>query len=80
MTPQDLTATDLPPGTLLRHYKGGLYRVTGHCRIEATLETGVLYEPLQGSERVTWMRPLSQFGDAVETPAGRVRRFTVVDA
>lgn len=78
MTPQDPAALALPPGTLLRHYKGGLYRVSGFCRIEATLETGVLYQPLQGDEAVTWMRPLSQFADEVDTPAGRVRRFTVV--
>lgn len=79
MTPLDPATSALPPGTLLRHYKGGLYRVTGACRIEATLETGVLYEPLQGDDRVTWMRPLSQFSDEVDTPAGRQRRFTVVD-
>lgn len=77
-TAPDPAARDLPPGTLLRHYKGGLYRVTGFCRIEATGETGVLYQPLQGEAGVTWMRPLAQFGDEVATAAGTVRRFTVV--
>ncbi len=70
----------LPPGTVLRHYKGGLYTVTGLCRIEATLETGVLYQPMQGSEQVTWMRPYPEFTDRVATPAGEVPRFTVVEA
>ena len=35
----------LSPGTVLRHYKGGLYAVTGACLIEATLETGILVLP-----------------------------------
>ena len=69
------------PGTLLRHYKGGLYRVTGACRIESTQETGVLYAPLQGDERITWIRPLREFADMIELTGGqRVRRFQVIDA
>ncbi len=67
----------LAPGTLLRHYKGGLYTVTGLCRIEATLETGVLYQPMQGTEQVIWMRPFSQFTDRVSVGAGEVPRFTL---
>jgi hypothetical protein len=67
---------------VLRHYKGGRYRVTGYCLIEATLETGVLYEPLPASGAapgpgVTWMRPLPQFSQPIETPAGVVPRFCV---
>jgi len=38
----------IQPGVTLRHYKGGLYRVVGVCRIEATLKTGVLYQACQG--------------------------------
>ncbi len=68
----------LTPGTVLRHYKGGLYTVTGLCRVEATLATGVLYQPMQGSEQVTWMRPLTEFMDRVPTPQGEVPRFVVV--
>ncbi len=66
-----------PAGTVLRHYKGGRYRVTGYCLIEATLETGVLYEPLDGPAGLSWLRPLPQFGDTVETPSGPRPRFTV---
>jgi len=66
-----------PAGTVLRHYKGGRYRVTGYCLVEATLETGVLYEPLQGAEGITWMRPLAQFSQRVDTPAGEQPRFQV---
>ncbi len=70
----------LTPGTMLRHYKGGLYTVTGLCRIEATGATGVLYQPMQGSEQVTWMRPFAEFLDQVATAEGRVPRFGMVRA
>jgi hypothetical protein len=64
------------PGTQLRHYKGGLYTVVGHCLIEATLQPGVLYKPQQGdSQDLLWMRPLAEFHDLVTTPEGRVARF-----
>lgn len=69
--------TPIEPGVLLRHYKGGLYRVTGLCRIEATLETGVLYQALQGDTATTWLRPLSQFHESVPGEAGPVPRFLV---
>jgi hypothetical protein len=68
----------ITPGATLRHYKGGLYRVVGLCRIEATLKTGVLYQACQGDEAVVWMRPLAQFGEIVTTPHGPAARFTVV--
>jgi len=68
----------IQPGMVLRHYKGGLYRVVGLCRIEATLETGVLYQALQGDEEVVWMRPLAEFDNPVVTKDGVVTRFAVV--
>ena len=75
MQSEVLTVDNLPAGTVLVHYKGGRYRVVGWGRSEATLETGVLYQPLQGDEQVTWMRPLSQFQDRVQTDHGWVARF-----
>lgn len=68
----------LRAGATLRHYKGGLYRVVGFCRIEATLETGVLYRAEQGDSDVIWMRPLAEFGQQVVTAHGTVTRFTTV--
>lgn len=66
----------LQPGACLRHYKGGLYRVEGACLIEATLETGILYRPEQGSGTgVLWMRPAAAFDERVNTEQGAVRRF-----
>ena len=67
----------LQPGTRLRHYKGGLYEVTGACIIEATLETGILYRPLQGNaSHLLWMRPADAFFQQVTTEQGDVQRFT----
>jgi hypothetical protein len=69
----------LQAGTLLRHYKGGLYRVEGACLIEATLETGILYRPRQGvATDVLWMRPAAAFDELVETELGPVRRFSAL--
>ncbi len=66
----------LQPGTLVRHYKGGLYRIEGVCLIEATLEVGLLYRPQQGDAMdVLWMRPAHAFDEWVDAPQGRVRRF-----
>ncbi|GEM_PF-1391125 len=68
--------TPFAPGTQLRHYKGGLYTVVGTCLIEATLQPGVLYRPLQGDKQdVIWMRPLAEFSDMVPTANGPVARF-----
>ena len=80
MTTTERPALTIPahlrPGALIRHYKGGLYRVEGACLIEATLETGILYRPQQGNATdVLWMRPISQFDEWVDTPEGRVQRF-----
>ena len=71
--------TSLRIGATLRHYKGGLYRVVGFCRIEATLETGVLYCAQKGDQDVIWMRPLDEFSQQVVTPQGTVKRFTAVE-
>lgn len=68
-----------PPGTRLRHYKGGLYEVIDYCLIEASLETGVLYRPLGApgtTADVLWMRPLARFADPVDTPQGTRPRFS----
>ena len=75
---QDRVAS-FAPGTQLRHYKGGLYTVIGSCLIEATLQPGVLYRPLQGDKQdVIWMRPLAEFSDMVPTAGGPVARFAPV--
>lgn len=80
MSPSVPPPDAIAPGAILRHYKGGLYRVVGLCRIEATLKTGVLYQACQGDEEVVWMRPLAQFSEIVTTSHGPAARFTVVTA
>jgi len=66
-------------GTVLRHYKGGIYTVVGTCLIEATLKPGILYKPHQGdSQDAVWMRPLAEFDDKVTTENGVVQRFVVI--
>ncbi|MFN5178372.1 DUF1653 domain-containing protein [Limnohabitans sp.] len=80
MTPSVPSPADIRSGVTLRHYKGGLYRVVGLCRIEATLKTGVLYQTCQGDEDVVWMRPLAEFSDVVTAAGAPVPRFTVVAA
>ena len=77
LSPRMEVPAALQPGTRLRHYKGGLYEVTGACIIEATLETGILYRPLQGNaSHLLWMRPADAFFQHVTTEQGEVQRFT----
>ncbi|MDD2879427.1 MAG: DUF1653 domain-containing protein [Rhodoferax sp.] len=79
MTPNAIHPGRFKTGSLLRHYKGGLYTVVGTCLIEATLQPGVLYKPHQGdSQDVTWMRPMAEIDDMVATAHGAVRRFVAV--
>jgi len=68
----------LQPGSQIRHYKGGLYTVMGHCLIEATLKPGILYRAHQGDENVLWMRPLAEFDQTVQTSGGPRLRFQAV--
>lgn len=78
-TPKLHVPDHLQLGTLVRHYKGGLYRIEGACLIEATLETGILYRPQQGdASHLLWMRPASAFDELLDTPNGPVRRFSPV--
>jgi hypothetical protein len=59
-----------------RHYKGGLYRVTGVARHSETEEPMIVYEHLWPHERGLWVRPAEIFGDAL--PDG-TPRFQALD-
>lgn len=77
--PIALNPNQCKPGALLRHYKGGRYTVVGTCLIEATLQPGVLYKPLQGDKQDTvWMRPLAGMQEMVSTNHGNVPRFVLI--
>jgi hypothetical protein len=63
-------------GSIWRHYKGGEYRVTGWCRIEATNEVGVLYVPMSDLKYLPWCRPLR---DWHQTVPGHGPRFSPIE-
>jgi hypothetical protein len=66
----------LPPtGARYRHYKGGLYEVTGVARHSETGEMLVVYRPQYG-ERALWVRPLAMFMETVEIDGQTIPRFT----
>lgn len=60
-----------------RHYKGKDYLVLGVARHSETEEEMVVYRPLY-DEFGLWVRPRSMFMSEVETPQGKVPRFTYV--
>lgn len=74
-----LSLAECQLGAQLLHYKGGMYKVLGTCLIEATLQPGVLYQPLQGDMQETvWMRPLADMQEMVSTAQGSVPRFVLI--
>ncbi len=82
-TGQSLYATEADalaaPGKIVRHYKGGIYRVVDeHVRHSETLEEGVLYEHLWPNKHGLWFRPKAMFWGSVEPEKGGGARFAVV--
>ena len=74
-----LTAADLAPGTLVQHWKGGLYRIDALAVREADGQVDVVYRPLADPARRAWTRPLASFVETVSAPDGEPRpRFVPV--
>lgn len=74
-----LTAADLAPGTLVQHWKGGLYWIEALAVREADGQTDVVYRPLADPARRAWTRPLDSFVDTVSALEGDPRpRFVPV--
>lgn len=72
-------AADLAPGTLVQHWKGGLYRVEALAVREADLAADVVYRPLADPQRRAWTRPLASFVEPVAGLDGETRpRFVPV--
>lgn len=65
-------------GGVYVHYKSPdmCYKVTGLGITTDTDKVCVIYEALYG-ERITFVRPLNEWLDEIETPAGKVSRFTL---
>lgn len=66
----------LPPiaAGVYRHYKGGLYEVTGVARHSETLEPLVVYRPLYNDSGL-WVRPHAMFTGSVTVDGQSVPRF-----
>lgn len=54
-----------------RHYKGGLYRVTGIAKHSETGESMTVYEHLWPNPPGLWVRPTAMFNERL--PDGRLR-------
>lgn len=60
------------PGTLYRHYKGGLYSIVACSIREDTLEPLVTYRSVERG--TAWTRTLANFTEAVVVEGGPLRR------
>jgi hypothetical protein len=56
--------SECPLPGIYRHYKGGLYYVTGAAICEATLEPMVVYQSHENS--LVWVRPLREWLEMID--------------
>ena len=63
------------PGKRYRHFKGGIYEIRGLGTHTETGESMVVYS--DKNDKV-WIRPEKMFRETVDTPAGKVKRFTLM--
>ena len=70
-------ADNLIPLGIYRHYKGNEYEVIGFSKHSETLEDMVIYKALYG-DGGTWVRPLSMWGNPIETDGKTVKRFEYI--
>lgn len=67
------------PGKIVRHYKGGIYRIISeHAKHSETLEEGVVYEHLWPHQHGFWFRPKDVFYSNLPANKGSGARFVVV--
>lgn len=74
----DLPPLPATPTGRYRHYKGGLYEVTGVARHSETHEALVVYRPLY-DETGWWVRPHAMFFEEVDVAGVRQPRFARVE-
>lgn len=71
-------ATELVrPGTVWRHYKGGIYTVTSLAFDEESLDIEVIYSPMD-AEDITFTRWLSIWLETVEWQGAHIPRFELI--
>jgi hypothetical protein len=64
----------LVPGSRWQHYKGGMYELIDVVIIEADMQIGVIYRPLE-NPRVSFFRPLPVWQEPVTWQGQTVPRF-----
>ena len=64
------------PCGIYKHYKGGTYKVIGMAIHTETLEDMVIYKD---KENVCWARPASMWNEIVDTPNGKMKRYTELE-
>ena len=67
----------MKPGTKLRHFKGGEYRVDMIAKCAETTRDLVVYTSL--AHGTTWVRPLSEFDEHVSRDGYDGPRFLKID-
>jgi len=65
-------------GDIIRHYNGDEFVVKDLCRIEATLQTGVIYQSTKMGFDTLWVRPLSEIFEIVTYNSEKVSRYQIV--
>ncbi|HEY9254515.1 MAG TPA: DUF1653 domain-containing protein [Stenotrophomonas sp.] len=73
----ELPALPALPAGRYRHFKGGLYEVTGVARSSETLAPMVVYRALYG-EGGLWVRPLAMFVEEIDVDGKRQPRFEFI--
>jgi hypothetical protein len=65
-----------PEKKIVKHFKGGFYRIVGEALHTNDEREHVVYESLRNGE--WWVRPKEEFYGHVETPEGQQSRFTPI--
>ncbi|HVJ37250.1 MAG TPA: DUF1653 domain-containing protein [Stenotrophomonas sp.] len=73
----ELAAMPALPTGRYRHFKGGLYEVTGLARCSETLAPMVVYRALYG-EGGLWVRPLAMFVEVIHAEGSARPRFEFI--
>ena len=65
------------PYEIYRHFKGGLYELTGIARHSESLEEMIVYKHAESEE--LWVRPASMWNEDVVFEGKKVKRFELIE-